>query len=87
MDWVPVLSVAGSIIVFGLVGLTLWAGAEVPLIWREIALNTRKKAGPTYKSVQGLSKVIKFLAVVSWILGLTVIGVSIAISMSHSTPL
>ncbi len=87
MDWVLVLSVAASIIVFGLIGLTLWASAEVPLIWREIALNTRTRGGSDYKSVQVLSAVIKLLAVLSWVLGLTGIGVSIAVNMSQGSPL
>ena len=57
---------------FGLVGLVLWASSDLPMIQREIAMNTRKdpEDGPTYKMVKILSILYKVLAVTFWVLGL-----------------
>ena len=61
-----------SVIVFGLVGLVLWASSDLPMIQREIAMNTRKESedGPTYKMVKILAVLYKVLAVIFWVLGL-----------------
>lgn len=60
-----------SLVLFGVMGLAVWAGSEVPLIWREIALNTRKTAqGSDYKMVQILAIIIKVFAGLIWLLGI-----------------
>ncbi len=60
-----------SVVLFGIIGLAIWASSDLPMIQREIAINTRKEAkGPEYKMVQILSVLIKVFAVVFWILGI-----------------
>ena len=36
-----------------LVGLFLWTGSAMPLIWREIAINTRKEPGQEIRNDRG----------------------------------
>ncbi len=59
-------------LIFGLVGLLVWASSEVPLAVREIAVNTRR--GPSHGSSYGMIKVfsvcIKIFAVLLWIAGI-----------------
>jgi len=51
------------------VGLVYWAGAELPLVWRETAINTRKtEGGPQYNGLKALAKILKVLAVMMWVL-------------------
>ena len=47
-----------------LIAMIIWAMAELPLILREIAINTRKNEGPDYPGVTNLSGLLKFAAVV-----------------------
>lgn len=63
------------------VGLVYWAGAELPLVWRETAINTRKtEGGPQYNGLKTLAKILKVLAVIMWVmaafavLGFTTMG-------------
>ena len=60
-----------SVGVFGLLGLVFYASAELPLILREIAVNTRKTSedGACYGSVEMLSNLIKGAAYVIWLAG------------------
>jgi predicted benzoate:H+ symporter BenE len=67
-------------IVFGLVGLIVWAFSDVPLAVREIALNTRRDAGygGSYVLIRVLSVCLKILAVLIWIFGVAaILGVSL----------
>jgi len=59
-------------ILFGLIGLIAWASSDMPLVMREIALNTRKEreGGSSYVLVRVLSICLKVLAVVLWVLGI-----------------
>ena len=59
----------------GLVGLIVWASSEMPLAWREVAINTRKvgEGGYGYSGLKVLSVCLKILAVLFWILGITAI--------------
>ena len=51
------------------VGLVYWAGAELPLVWRETAINTCKtEAGPQYNGLKTLAKILKVLAVIMWVM-------------------
>ncbi len=53
-------------------GLVCWAGAEFPLILREIAHNTRRDDGagkPKYEGVALLSSLLKVFAVLYWVFG------------------
>ena len=58
-------------ILFGLVGLVVWAYSDMPLVMREIAINTRKNGeqGNSYVLMRVLSICLKILAVLLWILG------------------
>jgi hypothetical protein len=70
-------------LIFGLVGLVVWACSDVPLVWREIALNTRRdpSQGSSFAMVKVLSVCLKILAVIMWIFGIAVI---IAVSATGS---
>lgn len=58
-------------LLFGLFGLMIWAGSDMPLAIREIALNTRRSAeGSKYALIRVLSVCMKILAVVVWALGI-----------------
>ncbi len=59
-------------ILFGLIGLIVWASSDMPLVMREIALNTRRdrEAGSSYILARVLSVCLKILAVVMWLLGI-----------------
>lgn len=59
-----------------LLGLVYWAAAELPLVWRETAINTRKtEGGPQYNGLQTLASILKMTAVLIWIVsGLAIIG-------------
>ena len=54
----------------GFLGLLYWAAAELPLVWRETALNTRKtEGGSPYNGLATLALLIKISAVLIWIGG------------------
>ena len=61
------------------VGLVYWAGAELPLVWRETAINTRKGdgVGPLYNGLKTLAKILKVLAVIMWVMAVfAMIGIT-----------
>ncbi len=62
-------------IVFGLLGLLVWASADLPLAVREIALNTRRDQnfGSSYVMIKVLSVCMKIFAVLLWISGIAAI--------------
>jgi hypothetical protein len=70
-------------LLFGLVGLVIWAGSEMPLAVREIAINTRRDPahGSSYVLIRVLSVCLKIFAVLVWITGIAVI---IAVSVNGS---
>ncbi len=55
---------------FGLIGLLVWAGSEIPLAMREIALNTRRDPsnGNSYVMIKVFSVCMKIFAVLLWIM-------------------
>ncbi|HET6487598.1 MAG TPA: hypothetical protein VFH83_14320 [Spirochaetia bacterium] len=59
-------------VLFVLVGLIIWASSEMPLAWREVAINTRKngETGYGYIGLKVLSVCLKIMAVLVWILGI-----------------
>lgn len=71
---VGVLVFLVATIVFGIIGLALWASSDLPIIQREIAMNTRKDGGEgsPYNMVKILSVLYKILALVIWVVGLVV---------------
>ena len=69
------------VILVVLIGIILWASADVPLAWREIAINSRKDGsqGSTYTMLKVLSVCLKIFAVLLWIAGIAaVIGINVA---------
>ncbi len=70
-------------LLFGLLGLAVWACSEVPLAVREIAINTRRDPGQgsPYVLVKVLSVCLKIFAVLIWISGLAAI---VAVSVTGS---
>jgi hypothetical protein len=63
-------------LLFGLFGLMLWAGSDLPLATREIALNTRRGPdGSKYTLIKVLSVCMKVLAVVLWVWGIVLLVV------------
>jgi hypothetical protein len=65
----------------GLVGLVVWASADMPLAWREIAMNTRRDPaqGSPYAMLKVLAICLRILAVLLWGIGIaTVVAVAIA---------
>jgi hypothetical protein len=68
-------------IIFVLIGIIVWAYADMPLAWREIAINTRRTAEPgnPYTMLRVLSVCLKILAILLWILGVaSIIGLNVA---------
>ena len=59
-------------ILFVLVGIMVWASADMPLAWREVAINTRKNGdqGSPYTMLRVLSVCMKIFAVLLWIASL-----------------
>jgi len=59
-------------IVFGLVGLIVWAWSDLPLVMREIAINTRRNSeqGSSYILMKVLSVCLKIVAVLLWFAGI-----------------
>ncbi len=70
-------------LVSGLLGLFVWALAELPLAVREIAINTRRDPahGSSYVMIRVLSVCLKIFAIFVWIAGLAAI---IAVSLTGS---
>ncbi len=67
------------VILFGFVGLMTWARADLPVIQREIAINTRKDGqGPSYSLVQLLAVLLKISAVLIWLVGLILAIIALA---------
>jgi len=58
-------------ILFGLIGLIVWAYSDMPLVLREIAINTRRggEQGSSYVLMKVLSVCLKILAVLFWFAG------------------
>ena len=58
-------------ILFGLIGLIVWSYSEMPLVMREIAINTRRNAeqGSSYSLMKVLSVCLKIFAVLLWFAG------------------
>ncbi len=58
-------------ILFGLVGLIVWAYSDMPLVMREIAINTRRSGEPgsPYLLMKVLSICLKIFAVLLWFAG------------------
>jgi len=59
-------------IVFGLIGLIVWAWSDMPLVMREIAINTRRNAehGSSYILMKVLSVCLKIVAALLWFAGI-----------------
>ena len=68
------------------VGLVYWAGAELPLVWRETAINTRKtEGGPQYNGLKTLAKILKLLAIFMWVMAVfAIVGLG---AMGNSMPM
>jgi hypothetical protein len=62
-------------LLFVLVGIMVWAYSDMPLAWREIAINTRRNGndGGSYPMLKVLSVCLKILAVLMWVLGIAAI--------------
>jgi hypothetical protein len=62
-------------ILFGLIGLIVWSYSDMPLVMREIAINTRKageqRSGYTLMKV--LSVCLKIFAALLWFAGIVAI--------------
>jgi hypothetical protein len=69
------------VILIVLVGIIVWASADAPLAWREIAINSRKNGdqGSAYTMLKVLAVCLKILAVLMWIAGIAaIIGLNVA---------
>jgi hypothetical protein len=75
------------LLVFGLAGLLVWTRSDLPMIQREIALNTRKQGekGPTYSAVAVYCILLKILAIIIWTIGIAFmfVGTSFWDSLSY----
>jgi len=58
-------------LLFGLIGLIVWAYSDMPLAMREIAINTRRNAeqGSSYILMKVLSVCLKIFAALLWFAG------------------
>ena len=58
-------------LLFGLIGLIVWAYSDMPLAMREIAINTRRNAeqGSSYILMKVLSVCLKIFAAMLWFAG------------------
>lgn len=67
-------------------GLILWTGSELPLVWRETAINSRKEDSPEseYKLLKVLPIAVKILAVLVWIFAVASLFIG---PMFHQYPL
>jgi hypothetical protein len=67
-------------LLFVLIGIIVWTYSDMPMAWREIAINTRRdgQEGNAYVMLRVLSVCLKILAVVMWIVGIACI---VAINM------
>jgi hypothetical protein len=59
-------------ILFGLIGLIVWSYSDMPLVMREIAINTRRTAeqGSPYTLMKVLSVCLKIFAIIFWFAGI-----------------
>jgi len=59
-------------ILFGLIGLIVWSYSDMPLVMREIAINTRRTAeqGSPYTLMKVLSVCLKIFAIILWFAGI-----------------
>jgi hypothetical protein len=73
-------------IFFGLIGLLVWAGSDMPLAIREIAINTRgdRANGSSYVMIKIFSVCMKILAVVMWLIAAAGIVYMVATSQTDS---
>jgi len=55
-----------------LIGIIAWAYSDMPLAWREIAINSRRdgEEGNAYVMLKVLSVCLKILAVILWVAGI-----------------
>ena len=62
-------------ILFGLIGLIVWSYSDMPLVMREIAINTRRAGehGSTYTLMKVLSVCLKIFAALLWFAGVVAI--------------
>jgi hypothetical protein len=68
-------------ILFVLIGVIVWAASDMPLAWREVALNTRRNPdqGSSYTMLKVLSVCMKIFAVLLWIVGIAaIVGMNVA---------
>jgi hypothetical protein len=68
-------------ILFVLIGVIVWASSDMPLAWREVALNTRRNPdqGSSYTMLKVLSVCMKIFAVLLWIVGIAaIVGMNVA---------
>jgi hypothetical protein len=68
-------------LLFILIGIMVWAYSDMPLAWREIALNTRRNGdeGSGYTMLKVLSVCLKIFAVLLWVLGIaSIVGINVA---------
>ncbi len=68
-------------ILFILIGIIVWASSDMPLAWREVALNTRRnpEQGSPYTMLKVLSVCMKIFAVLLWIVGIAaIVGLNVA---------
>jgi hypothetical protein len=75
---ISLLGIVVSILVaFG--GLVIWAKSDMPIIQREIAINTRKDMddGPKYSAVRFLSFLLKCESIIIWFVCFIIILVSL----------
>jgi hypothetical protein len=58
-----------------LIGFIVWAYSDMPLAWREIAINSRRdgQEGNAYVMLKVLSVCLKVLAIIFWIAGIACI--------------
>ncbi|MGO9310998.1 MAG: hypothetical protein ACLQDL_18490 [Spirochaetia bacterium] len=74
-------------ILFVLLGIMVWAASDIPIAWREIAMNTRRNPenGSPYTMLKVLSVCLKIFAVLLWILGVAaIVGLNVSGSMLGS---
>ena len=68
-------------ILFVLIGIIVWASSDMPLAWREVALNTRRNPdqGSSYTMLKVLSVCMKIFAVLMWMAGIAaIVGLNFA---------
>ncbi len=63
------------VLLTALVGLVVWSWSDMPLAWREIAINTRKDPaqGSSYPMLKVFAACLKIFAVLTWGLGIAAV--------------